>query len=61
MEKVKQESSGVSIHGNLINNLRYADGIDLINEKFDYLTNQIKAAIDAVRQAELTINAKRQK
>lgn len=61
MEKVKQESSGVSIHGSLINNLRYADDIDLINEKFDYLTNQINTTTDAVRQAELTINAKRQK
>ena len=61
MEKVKQNLCGVNINGNLINNLRFADDIDLIDENFNNLIKQIETTSDSAKQAGLIINAKKTK
>ena len=61
MEKVKQNPCGVNINGNPINNLRFADDIDLIDEDFNNLIKQIEITSDSAKQAGLIINAKKTK
>ena len=61
MEKVKQNPCRVNINGNLINNLRFADEIDLIDENFNNLIKQIEITSDSTKQARLIINAKKTK
>jgi len=45
MDKIKnRENSGVSVHGNRVNNLRFADDIDIIeqsNEKLQETVNNL--------------------
>jgi len=61
MEKVKQKPCGGNINGNLINNLRFADDIDLIDENFNNHTKQIETTSDSAKQAGLIINTKKTK
>ena len=61
MEKVKQNSCGISINGNIIKNLRFADDIDLIDENFNNLRKQIETTSDSAKQVGLIINTKKTK
>lgn len=61
IEKVKQKPCGVNINGNIINNLRFADDIDLIDENFNSLTEQIETTNNSAKPAGLIINAKKTK
>ena len=42
MDKIKnRENSGVSVHGNRVNNLRFADDIDIIEQSNEKLQDTV--------------------
>ena len=56
MEAAIQEDSGANISGTLVNNLRFADDIILLNEDCCSLHNQVEQIIKAAGRARLMVN-----
>ena len=42
MDKIKERESGISVHGTKINNLRFADDVDLLEESITELEYSLK-------------------
>jgi len=64
MDVVREESgqqSGVSLHGHLIDNLRFADDVNLLQEDRDALQEQLSVLEGAGEKAGLLINQKKTK
>jgi hypothetical protein len=61
MDQVKQNTCGVNISGIIVNNLRFADDIDLIDEEYSSLQNQTELVREAAEQAGLTVNTNKTK
>ena len=61
MDQVRQNTSGIKISGILINNLRFADDIDLIDEDVSSLQRQIELTKTAAEQAGLILNINKTK
>ena len=61
MDQVRQNTCGVSIGGISINNLRFADDIDLLDEDISSLRRQIELTRTAAEQAGLLLNTNKTK
>ena len=61
MDQVRQNTCGVNIGGLSINNLRFADDIDLVDEDISSLRRQIEQTKDAAEKAGLLVNTKKTK
>jgi hypothetical protein len=61
MDHVKESKCGVNISGTLVNNLRFADDIDLIDEECSSLQNQFDIIRIAAEQAGLVVNTTKTK
>jgi hypothetical protein len=61
MDELKQNTCGINISGIIVNNLRFADDIDLIDEDYSSLQNQIELVSGAAEQAGLIVNTKKTK
>ncbi|CAF2085867.1 unnamed protein product, partial [Rotaria magnacalcarata] len=61
MDKAMQMDSGINISGTLVNNLRFADDIDIIQEDCDMLLEQIERLRAAAAQAGLAMNTEKTK
>ena len=61
MDQVRQNTCGINIGGILINNLRFADDIDLIDEEVSSLQQQIELTKTAAEQAGLILNTNKTK
>ncbi|CAF4463173.1 unnamed protein product [Rotaria socialis] len=61
MDQVRQNTCGINISGILINNLRFADDIDLIDEDVSSLQQQIELTKTAAEQAGLILNINKTK
>ena len=61
MDKIKQENSGVNISGTQVNNLRFADDIDLLDEDCDSLHQQMEKIKQVSEQAGLIMNTTKTK
>ncbi|CAM4973194.1 unnamed protein product [Rotaria socialis] len=61
MDKAMQMDSGINISGTLVNNLRFADDIDIIQEDCDMLLEQIERLRAAAGQAGLAMNTEKTK
>ena len=56
MDSVRNNSTGVSVRGHKINNLKFADDIDLLEEDRDELQGNLEKVNEAGEAAELQIN-----
>ena len=56
MNHTKESNCGIRLGGTLVNNLRFADDIDLINENFKSLQEQLEKTRAAAAQAGLIVN-----
>ena len=56
MDLVKESNCGVRLNETLLNNLRFDDDIDLINEDYKFLQEQLEKTRAAAGQAELIMN-----
>ncbi|CAM4940035.1 unnamed protein product [Rotaria socialis] len=61
MDQVRQNTCGINISGILINNLRFADDIDLIDEDVSSLQRQLELTKTAAEQAGLILNINKTK
>jgi hypothetical protein len=61
MDRVRQNTCGIQIGGIWINNLRFADDIDLIDEDFSSLQRQIELTKETAEQAGLLLNTNKTK
>jgi hypothetical protein len=61
MDQVRQNTCGINISGMLINNLRFADDIDIIDEDVSSLQRQIELTKIAAEQAGLILNINKTK
>lgn len=61
MDLTQQNPYGVNLNGTLVNNLRFADDIDLIDEKFDNLVKQVETTTESAKRVGLIINTKKTK
>ena len=61
MDQVRENTCGVNIGGIRINNLRFADDIDLIDEDVNSLQSQIEQTKEAAEQAGLLVHTKKTK
>jgi hypothetical protein len=61
MDQVRQNTCGINISGILINNLRFADDIDLIDEDVSSLQRQIELTKTAAEKAGLILNINKTK
>ena len=61
MDQVRQNACGINIGGIRINNLRFADDIDLIDEDVSSLRSQIEQTKEAAEQAGLLLNTNKTK
>ena len=61
MDQVRENACGVNIGGTRINNLRFADDIDLIDEDVNSLQSQIEQTKEAAEQAGLLVHTKKTK
>ena len=61
MDQVRQNTCGINIGGISINNLRFADDIDLLDEDISSLRSQIEQTENAVEQAGLLLNTNKTK
>lgn len=61
MERVGQNNCGINISGRRLNNLRFADDVDLIDENVRSLQRQFEQTKVAAEQAGLIVNAKKTK
>ena len=59
MDHTKESNCGIRLGGTLVNNLRFADDIDLINEDFKSLQEQLEKTRAAAAQAGLIINVEK--
>ena len=56
MDHVKDSNCGIRLHETLVNNLRFADDIDLIDEDYKSLQEQLEKTKVVAEQAELIVN-----
>ena len=56
MVHVKESNCGIRLGGMLVNNLRFADDIDLIDEDYRSLQEQLEKTRAVAEQAELIVN-----
>ena len=56
MDKIKKEDEGISISGTKINNLRFADDIDLIDEDEERLEDMLNTLNEEGKRYGLTMN-----
>ena len=61
MDQVRQNTCGVNIGRILINNLRFDDDIDLIDEDVNSLQSQIEQTKEAAEQAGLLVHTNKTK
>ena len=61
MDKIKKDESGVSIHGIRLNNLRFADDIDIIEEDAEKLENTLQALNEEGKRYGLVVNIEKTK
>ena len=61
LDQVRQNTCGINIGGIIINNLRFADDIDLIDEDVDSLQRQVERTRTAAEQAGLLLNSNKTK
>ena len=61
MDQVRQNACGISVGGVTINNLRFADDIDLIDEDVSSLQRQVELTKTAAEQAGLMLNINKTK
>jgi hypothetical protein len=61
MDSIKNSDSGISIHGYKLNNLKFADDIDLIENSRDSLEANLQTLNNAGKAAGLLINEKKTK
>ena len=61
MDKAMQINRGINISGTLVNNLRFADDIDILEEDCDSLHQQIEQLRVAAEEAGLLMNTKKTK
>jgi len=61
MDIVKDNNTGVSVQGNLFNNLKFADDIDLLEECRDKLQDNLTKVDEASKAAGLKINISKTK
>ena len=61
MDQVRQNTCGINIGGIRINNLRFADGINPIDEDVSSLRSQIELTKEAAEQAGLLLDTKKTK
>ncbi|CAF1642700.1 unnamed protein product, partial [Adineta ricciae] len=61
MDQVRQSTCGINISGTVINNLRFADDIDLIDEDNSSLQRQVELTKTAAEQAGLILNINKTK
>ena len=61
MDQVRQNTCGINIGALTINNLRFADDIDLLDEDISSLRRQIEQTKDAAEQAGLFLNTDKTK
>ena len=61
MNQVRQSTCGINIGGIFINNLRFADDIDLIDEDVSSLQSQTELTKKAAEQAGLLLNTNKTK
>lgn len=61
MDKIRDSKSGISVNGTQINNLRFADDIDLIEEELEQLQKNIQILKTEGTKAGLKINMKKTK
>ena len=56
MDHTKESSCGIRLGGTLVNNLRFADDMDLINEDFKSLQKQLEKTRAVAEQAGMIVN-----
>jgi len=56
MDTIKENGTGISVHGHMINNLKFAGDIDLLEEDRDELQENLKRFNEAEKASELKIN-----
>ena len=56
MDHVKESNCGIRLGGTLVNNLRFADDINLIDEDYKSLEEQFEKTKAAAEQAGLVVN-----
>src|SRR6218665_686798 len=56
LDKIQDNGTAISVRGIKINNLRFADGIDLIEESCETLQDSVRVLNDAGNRAGLKIN-----
>ena len=61
MDHVKESNRGIRLGGTLVNNLRFVDDIDLIDEDYKSLQKQLEKIRAAAEQAGLIVNVGRTK
>jgi len=61
MDIVKDNNTGVSVQGILLNNLKFADDIDLLEECGDILQDNLRRADEAGRQQDWRSTLAKQK
>ena len=60
MDPVRDNGTGVSVHVHKINNLKFADDIDLLEEDRDELQGNLKGSMKQERQQGYRLTLKRQ-
>ncbi|CAF5209185.1 unnamed protein product, partial [Rotaria magnacalcarata] len=61
MDKTTAKFNGVNISGTYVNNLRFADDIDLINENHSILQKHLEQITKTAEEAGLLINIQKTK
>jgi hypothetical protein len=56
MDEIQDNGTGISVQGETINNLRFADDVDLLEENFDMLQKNVELLDRAGEKANLKIN-----
>ena len=59
MDSIQEKGTGVSVHGHKINNLTFADDIDLLEEDRDELQENLSRINEAGEAAGLKVNIKK--
>ena len=61
MDHLRECKCGINISGTILNNLRFADDIDLIGEECSSLQKQFKTTRIAAEEAELVVSTAKKK
>ena len=61
IDHAKENNCGIRLSGTLVNNLRFADDINLINKNYKSLQEQLKKTRAEAEQAELIVNVEKTK